>query len=59
MTTIYRVVIYRFDCINRIGVNFNHLYYYGNSLQRIDDSVDEVNYVFVLKCMNKINALFS
>ena len=28
VTAIYRAVIYRFDCINRIGVNCNH--YFGN-----------------------------
>ena len=33
VTAIYRAVIYRFDCINRIGVNCNH--YIGNSLQRL------------------------
>ena len=57
VTAIYRAVIYRFDCINRIGVNCNH--YFGNSLQRIDDSDDEVTYVFVLKYMNEFNVLFS
>lgn len=57
VTAIYRAVIYRFDCINRIGVNCNH--YFGNSLQRIDDSADEVTYVFVLKYMNEFNVLFS
>ena len=40
VTAIYRAVIYRFDCTNRIGVNCNH--YIGNSLQRIDDSANEV-----------------
>ena len=57
VTAIRRAVIYRFDCINRIGVNCNH--YFGNSLQRIDDSADEVTYVFVLKYMNEFNILFS
>ena len=57
VTAIYRAVIYRFDCINRIGVNCNH--YFGNSLQRIDDSDDEVTYVCVLKYMNEFNVLFS
>lgn len=57
VTAIYRAVIYRFDCINRIGVNCNH--YFGNSLQRIDDSADEVTYVSVLKYMNEFNVLFS
>ena len=57
VTAIYRAVIYRFDCINRIGVNCNH--YFGNSLQRIDDSADKVTYVSVLKYMNEFNVLFS
>lgn len=57
VTAIYRAVIYRFDCINRIGVNCNH--YFGNSLQRTDDSADEVTYVSVLKYMNEFNVLFS
>ena len=57
VTAIYRAVIYRFDSINRIGVNCNH--YFGNSLQRIDDSDDEVTYVCVLKYMNEFNVLFS
>ena len=38
-----------------MGVNCNH--YFGNSLQRIDDSDDEVTYVFVLKYMNEFNVL--
>ena len=56
VTAIYRAVICRFDCTNRIGVNCNH--YIGNSLQRIDDSADEVTYVFVIKYMKEFNVLF-
>ena len=55
VTAIYRAVIYRFDCTNRIGVNCNH--YIGNSLQRTDDSADEVTLCLCYKVHERIQCL--